>query len=113
MLFRSKGIIEVEYTPEDENLTQLRASISFIPRHYEEIVDANNNLIYSTQEEVPFSVHLENSVYLARPFVFWRNQYLLIKNIDELHKANGYFEHDTANNITVWPTGSKVQVLNY
>lgn len=103
---------EVEYMPEDSNLSPVRYNLSLIPKYYKEIVDANNNLIYASQDEVPFSIHMENTIDGCKPFNVWRNQYMMIKNIDSIHKANGSFTYDTANNLTVWPTGYTVQIHN-
>lgn len=105
------GTFEVEYDPEDINLSPIKLNLGLLPKYYKEIVDANNEPIYSSQEEVPFEVHFQNTIDLCKPIGQWRNQYLMFNNIDKIENANGSFIFDTANNLTIWPTGYTVKIL--
>ena len=72
------GTFEVEYLPEDINLSPVRLNLYLLPKYYKEIVDANNELVYASQEEVPFEVHFENTIDRHKPLGQWRNQYLMM-----------------------------------
>jgi len=105
------GTFEVEYLPEDINLSPVRLNLYLLPKYYKEIVDANNELVYASQEEVPFEIHFENTIDRHKPLGQWRNQYLMMENIDKIENANGSFVVDTTKDLTIFPTGYIVKIL--
>lgn len=105
------GTFEVEYVPESLDLTPVRLNLYLMPKYYKEIVDANNELIYASQEEVPFELHMENTIDNCKPLGQWRNQYMMMSNIDKIENANGSFVVDTTKNLVIYPTGFIVKIL--
>ena len=105
------GTFEVEYVPEDINLSPVRLNMYLIPKYYKEIVDANNDPIFASQEEVPFEMHVEHTIDRHKPMAQWRNQYLMLNNIDKIENANGSFVVDTTKDLAIYPTGYIVKIL--
>ena len=70
----------VKYLPEDEDLSPISYNNRIIERSFQDIRDENNQLLFQSQEEVPFSYHLEYSCKYAAPLDLWRKQKLLIEN---------------------------------
>jgi len=105
------GTFEVEYLPESLDLTPIKMNLYLMPKYFREIVDANNELVYASQEEVPFELHLENTIDSYKPMNQWRNQYMMVKNIDKLQDSNGSFTVDTTKNLVVYPSGFIVKIL--
>ena len=66
--------------------------------------------IYSSQDEVPFSVHLEYTIDAHKPITTWRNQYLMLENIEHLENATGNFVVDAEKQYVSYPNGFVVQV---
>jgi hypothetical protein len=85
------GTFVIRYIPEDTNLTPVSLNQKLFERNYLEILDANNQPIYSSQNDVPFSYHLDHTVKITAPLSQWRNQYLMTENIEQLTSANGSF----------------------
>ena len=104
------GTFEVEYVPESLDLTPVRINLYLMPKYFGEILDANNQPIYSTQEEVPFEMHIENTIDRCKPINQWRNQFLMLNNIDKIESASGSFKVDHANNAVIYPTGFIVKI---
>ena len=105
------GTFEVEYVPEDINLSPVRLNMYLIPKYYKEIVDANNDPIFASQEEVPFEMHVEHTIDRHKPMAQWRNQYMMLNNIDKIENANGSFVVDTTKDLVIYPTGYIVKIL--
>ena len=105
------GTFEVEYVPEDINLSPVRLNMYLLPKYYKEIVDANNDPIFASQEEVPFEMHVEHTIDRHKPMAQWRNQYLMLNNIDKIENANGSFVVDTTKDLAIYPTGYIVKIL--
>ena len=75
-----QGTILVNFVPEDANLSPVSLNSYLIPVSYMDIRDANNELVYATQDEVPFQVHLDNTVNNIAPLKQWKTQYILLEN---------------------------------
>ena len=81
-----QGTFEVRFTPESENLSPVVLNTYLLPVSYMDIRTANNELVYATQDDVPFDVHLENTIKSIAPLGQWKKQYILQENIDQLHE---------------------------
>lgn len=94
--------IEVDYIPEDISLVPVKIFTNIIKRPINEIVDENNNPIYKSEDEIPIKIHLDYTTEKSAPILRWRNQKVLLDNIDKLENKTGRFEIDlnkgTANN---------------
>lgn len=99
-----QGTFEILFTPESEYLSPVALNAGLLPVSYLDIRDENNQLIYSSQDEVPFKEHLENTVKHTTPLYQWKKQYMLQNNIETLINATG--------NITVDNSTIVIPVLN-
>jgi len=79
-----QGTVAISFMPENMNLTPVTLNTYMLPLSYYDIRDANNCLIYQTQDDVPFSVHIENTVRCTAPLQQWKKQHMLQTNINEL-----------------------------
>lgn len=77
----SEGTFVIEYTPDDSLLMPVSYNTFLYEKNYQTIRDENNNLIYNSQDEVPFSVHLDHTVKSAAPIDLWRRHKLLLDNV--------------------------------
>lgn len=84
-----QGTFEVLFTPESFDLTPITLNTYLLPLSYLDIRDENNELIHSSQDEVPFSVHVENTVHAIKPIQQWKKQYMMQQNLSELVGKEG------------------------
>lgn len=83
------GTFEITYIPESEFLSPITLNQYLLLRPYTELVDDTGALLYQSQDDVPFSVHLENTIQVTKPLMQWHRQYLMLNNIEELSNAAG------------------------
>jgi hypothetical protein len=79
------GNVEITYTPTDTSLSAVSYNVSFqkVP-DFRTLRDENNNLLYATEADVPFSEHLNYTVNSAAPHSFWTRQKYMIDNAASL-----------------------------
>ena len=100
------GTFVVEYMPVSANLTPISVNLQLIPLYYTDIVDANNAPIYTSQDAIPFELHLESTINRYAPLIQWRNQYMMSDNISNIESANGAF--NLSANTVSYPSGLTV-----
>lgn len=84
-----QGTLEINYTPEDAVLSPITLNSFLHMVSYLDIRNEVDELIYSSQDEVPFNVHLENTVKVTAPLLQWKKQYTLIENSTDLVGSQG------------------------
>ena len=84
-----QGTFEVAFTPESLELTPITLNTYLLPVSYLDIRDENNDLIYASQDAVPFSIHIENTIRNIQPIAQWKKQYMMQQNISELIGKEG------------------------
>lgn len=89
------GTFEVTYIPEDINLSQVTYNVLFRPIDYNFIVDSKSESIYKSQDEVPFDLHIENSLKPYIPIQLWKNQYFILNNIENINGSTGETKIDS------------------
>ena len=79
------GTVEITYTPTDTSLSEVSYNVNFqkVP-DFRTLRDADNNLLYATEADVPFSEHLNYTVDSAAPHSFWTRQKYMINNAASL-----------------------------
>ena len=75
-----QGTLEITFTPEDNVLSPVTLNAMLQMVSYLDIRNGNNELVYPSQDDVPFNVHLENTVKTTAPTLQWKKQYTLIEN---------------------------------
>ena len=81
-----QGTVEIEYIPDDLDLSPYKVNQFLLPRYPHEILDGNGQQIYSTMEEIPIEQHILNTIKVTAPLVTWRKQRILLENYDYLDK---------------------------
>ena len=87
-----EGTFVVHYIPESEYLTPVSLNTYLIERDFTSFRDENNNLLYTSQSEVPFSEHIKNTVDLVTPIAKWRKQFMFQNNLEEILNSNGQIQ---------------------
>ena len=85
-----QGTIEIEYIPDDENLTPVRLNQYLLVRHPYEILDKEGVQIYQTMEEIPLEEHINYTVNTTAPLYQWRRQSVMLNNHDAIISSNGH-----------------------
>lgn len=98
------GTVEILYTPDSADLIPIRLNCNFKPKSYLDIRDEDNKLIYTSQDQVPFNLHIENTAKSCAPIREWYHQSLLLNNSNNLI--------GTTNNIEVPLSDYNVPITN-
>jgi hypothetical protein len=91
------GTLEIQFTPDDDDLSPIMLNQPLLIKPYFEILDAEGKEIYTSQDQVPIEEHLKYSVIMGAPFTQWRRQQLMIDNFNSLVEATGHIQANTLN----------------
>ena len=83
------GHLIIKWTPEDANLSPFELNTRLVYKQPSQILDANNNPVYATIEDIPFDVHLDYTVRTVAPHHEWHLQELLVNNVSGLVGTSG------------------------
>lgn len=74
----------VQYIPDDINLSPIEFIMSFRLIDYKMFLDDNGELIYNSQEEVPYQTNVEKHISTNAPHEMWASQEAMMANMEFL-----------------------------
>ena len=74
----------VRYNPDDDTLAPIRTNINLVIADYRTLLDENGELKYASQDDVPFSEHLEHTLKYWAPVEQWKRQKMMINGHQDL-----------------------------
>lgn len=83
------GTITVTFTPDNVNLSPVSLNCNLILKDQTEILNANGDPAYATNEEIPLLEHIKQTAIEFAPHNTWDRQDKMLDNENVIMNANG------------------------